>query len=114
MTLPEAVQDLIKRLEAQRDKRQRSRWEELAPEDSAVERFNRTTTDKFGAETEEPDQIEPTKWKISDYILVTDGRILEIGMGSGINIPFYNPDKVEKVWGLEPSLGMREKARARV
>lgn len=77
MTLPEAVQDLIKRLEAQRDKRQRSRWEELAPEDSAVERFNRTTTDKFGAETEEPDQIEPTKWKISDYILVTDGRILE-------------------------------------
>jgi len=42
------------------------------------------------------------------------GRILEVGMGSGINIPFYNPDKVEKVWGLEPSLGMREKARERV
>ncbi len=43
-----------------------------------------------------------------------EGRILEIGMGSGINIPFYNPDKVEKVWGLEPSEGMREKARPRV
>ncbi len=43
-----------------------------------------------------------------------EGRILEIGMGSGVNIPFYDPDKVEKVWGLEPSEGMREKARSRV
>ena len=43
-----------------------------------------------------------------------EGRILEIGMGSGINIPYYNPDKVEKVWGLEPSEGMREKAKDRV
>lgn len=43
-----------------------------------------------------------------------EGRVLEVGMGSGLNIPYYNRDKVEKVWGLEPSLGMREKARARV
>jgi ubiquinone/menaquinone biosynthesis C-methylase UbiE len=42
------------------------------------------------------------------------GRVLEIGMGSGLNIPFYNPDKVEMVWGLEPSEGMRKKARRRV
>lgn len=43
-----------------------------------------------------------------------EGRILEIGMGSGINIPYYNPEKVEKVWGLEPSEGMRRKAQSRV
>jgi ubiquinone/menaquinone biosynthesis C-methylase UbiE len=43
-----------------------------------------------------------------------EGRILEIGMGSGLNIPHYNPDKVEMVWGLEPSHGMRDKARAAV
>ena len=43
-----------------------------------------------------------------------EGRILEVGMGSGLNIPFYTVDKVELVWGLEPSAGMREKARARV
>lgn len=43
-----------------------------------------------------------------------EGRILEIGMGSGLNIPFYQPEKVDKVWGLEPSEGMREKARPRV
>lgn len=43
-----------------------------------------------------------------------EGRILEVGMGSGLNIPFYTVEKVELVWGLEPSAGMREKARARV
>ncbi|NND83032.1 MAG: methyltransferase domain-containing protein [Gammaproteobacteria bacterium] len=43
-----------------------------------------------------------------------EGRILEVGMGSGINIAYYNPDKVEKVWGLEPSHGMRDKAAERV
>ena len=42
------------------------------------------------------------------------GRILEIGMGSAINLPFYDPDKVELVWGLEPSEGMRRKAAPRL
>jgi len=39
-----------------------------------------------------------------------EGRVLEVGMGSGLNIPFYDPDKVEFVWGLEPSCGMWKKA----
>jgi len=40
------------------------------------------------------------------------GRVLEIGMGSGLNLPFYDSGKVEMVWGLEPSTGMRKKAQA--
>lgn len=39
-----------------------------------------------------------------------EGRILEIGMGSGLNLPFYNADKVDMVFGLEPSRGMRDLA----
>ncbi|MBF7053870.1 class I SAM-dependent methyltransferase [Halomonas sp. KAO] len=42
------------------------------------------------------------------------GRVLEVGMGSGLNIPHYDPDRVELVWGLEPSEGMRRKARHNV
>jgi len=42
---------------------------------------------------------------------VAEGRVLEVGMGSALNIPFYDPDKVEFVWGLEPSQAMRKKAR---
>ena len=35
------------------------------------------------------------------------GRVLEIGMGSGHNLAFYDPEKVEMVWGLEPNKTMR-------
>lgn len=35
------------------------------------------------------------------------GRVLEVGMGSGINLEFYNPDQIDMVYGLEPSEGMR-------
>lgn len=39
------------------------------------------------------------------------GRVLEIGIGSGLNFPFYDPEKVEKVWGLEPAPEMARMAR---
>lgn len=31
------------------------------------------------------------------------GRVLEIGIGSGLNFPFYDSAKVTKVWGLDPA-----------
>ena len=31
------------------------------------------------------------------------GRVLEIGVGSGLNLGFYDPDRVERVWGLDPA-----------
>lgn len=38
------------------------------------------------------------------------GRVLEVGMGSGLNIPFYG-SKVEHFFGLEPSAHLRDKAQ---
>ena len=35
------------------------------------------------------------------------GDVLEVGFGSGLNIPYYNTDKVRKIFALEPSEGMR-------
>lgn len=42
------------------------------------------------------------------------GEVLEIGMGSGTNLPFYDPVKVSHVWGLEPAAAMRQRAQSRV
>lgn len=34
---------------------------------------------------------------------LAEGRVLEVGMGGALNLPYYDPQKVEFVWGLEPS-----------
>lgn len=39
------------------------------------------------------------------------GVVLEVGMGSGLNLTLYDPEKIDFVWGLEPSQGMRRKAQ---
>ena len=31
------------------------------------------------------------------------GNILEIGIGSGLNIPFYEAEDINKIWGIDPS-----------
>ncbi|SFR45239.1 Ubiquinone/menaquinone biosynthesis C-methylase UbiE [Marinobacter daqiaonensis] len=43
-----------------------------------------------------------------------EGVVLEIGMGSAVNLPFYDPEKVERLYGLEPSEGMRRKAQPQI
>lgn len=42
------------------------------------------------------------------------GDVLEIGMGSGLNLPYYDRNQVSHIWGLEPSEEMRHKARQRL
>jgi ubiquinone/menaquinone biosynthesis C-methylase UbiE len=42
------------------------------------------------------------------------GRVLEVGIGSGINLSLYDPRHVEFVWGLEPSAAMRRKAQRNI
>ncbi|GAI35639.1 unnamed protein product, partial [marine sediment metagenome] len=37
-------------------------------------------------------------------VSLAGGRVLEIGIGSGLNLPFYDPAKVQHVWGLDPSM----------
>lgn len=41
------------------------------------------------------------------------GRVLEIGIGSGLNLAFYDRGRVAKLWGLEPSEELRRVARER-
>lgn len=42
------------------------------------------------------------------------GRVLEIGFGSGLNLPHYDRSRVEWLWALEPSAQMRALAAPRL
>lgn len=53
---------------------------------------------------------KPTRKQREKVVPLAEGDVLEIGFGSGRNLPFYDAAKVRKIWGLEPSEGMRRKA----
>src|SRR2546427_10234334 len=40
------------------------------------------------------------------------GKVLEIGIGSGLNLPFYSSE-VQRVYGVDPSLELQRMARNR-
>lgn len=42
-----------------------------------------------------------------------EGVVLEVGIGSGRNLPYYDPAKVERVIGIDPDLAIMAEARRR-
>lgn len=58
--------------------------------------------------------VKPVRMQRQKVVPNAAGRILEIGIGSGLNLPFYDAGKVDKLWGLEPSDEMTAYARKRV
>jgi ubiquinone/menaquinone biosynthesis C-methylase UbiE len=57
---------------------------------------------------------KPNMKQREKVVPLAEGEVLEIGMGSGLNLPFYDTRKVRKLWGLEPSEGMRKLARKKL
>jgi ubiquinone/menaquinone biosynthesis C-methylase UbiE len=50
--------------------------------------------------------MKPAMKQREKVVPLAEGRVLEVGIGSGLNIPFYQPHKVEHLWGLDPSAEM--------
>lgn len=55
--------------------------------------------------------LGPAMKQRSKVVPNASGRVLEIGIGSGLNIPFYDASRVEHLWGLDPSSEMWAIAR---
>jgi ubiquinone/menaquinone biosynthesis C-methylase UbiE len=43
---------------------------------------------------------------------LAEGRVLELGIGGGLNLAFYDPSKVSTVMGVDPSAELRVRAEA--
>jgi ubiquinone/menaquinone biosynthesis C-methylase UbiE len=56
---------------------------------------------------------KPITWQRRKVVPLAEGRVLEIVLGAGQNLQFYDPVRVSHVWGLEPSAEMRERATHR-
>ena len=57
---------------------------------------------------------KPTRRQREKIVPRAYGDVLEIGFGGGLNLPYYDADKVRKIFGLEPSAGMRRSAAANI
>ena len=46
---------------------------------------------------------KPINYQRQKVVPLAKGKVLDIGIGSGLNIPFYNSDKIDQVIGIDPS-----------
>ena len=56
---------------------------------------------------------EPIMRQRAKVVPRATGRVLEIGIGSGLNLAFYDRDKIDSVVGLDPSPELRAMAERR-
>ena len=46
---------------------------------------------------------KPVSYQRKKVVPHAEGKVLEIGIGSGLNLPFYDKSKIEEIWGIDPS-----------
>ena len=54
---------------------------------------------------------KPINYQRQKVVPLAKGKVLDIGIGSGLNIPFYNSDKIDIVIGIDPSHELIELAK---
>lgn len=54
--------------------------------------------------------LPPISEQRQKIVPLAEGVIVELGMGSGLNMPFYDADKVKKLIGIDPSKALMNKA----
>jgi len=54
---------------------------------------------------------KPINYQRNKIVPLAEGVVLDIGIGSGLNIPFYNKSKIKYLYGLDPSKELIEIAK---
>ena len=58
--------------------------------------------------------VRPVRRQRAKVVPRARGRVLEVGIGSGLNLPYYDKSTVSAIVGLDPSGAMRRRAEARI
>ena len=58
--------------------------------------------------------VKPIRRQRMKVIPLAHGRVLEVGLGTGLNMPFYDRARVRNIVGVEPSLRMHRLALKRI
>ena len=55
---------------------------------------------------------KPINYQRDKIVPFAEGVVLDIGIGSGLNIPFYNKTKIKQLYGLDPSKELLDIAKS--
>ena len=58
--------------------------------------------------------VKPVRRQREKVVPLAAGRVLEVGVGTGLNMRHYDRSKVAKITGLDPALQMHRLARKRI
>ena len=53
----------------------------------------------------------PVSRQRQKVVTLVEGKVLEVGVGTGLNLPFYDKSKIDELWGLDPSEELSDMAR---
>ncbi len=53
----------------------------------------------------------PVSRQRQKVVPLVEGKVLEVGVGTGLNLPFYDKSKIDELWGLDPSEELSAMAR---
>ena len=57
---------------------------------------------------------QPVRRQREMIVPLAHGRVLEVGIGTGLNMPFYDPSRVRYIVGVDPALQMHRLASKRI
>lgn len=57
--------------------------------------------------------VKPIRKQREKIVPLAHGTVLEVGIGSGQNLPHYDPDKVERLIGIDPDAHIWKRSEAR-
>ena len=55
---------------------------------------------------------KPINYQREKIVPLAEGMVLDIGIGSGLNIPYYDKSKIDHLYGLDPSIELLNLAKS--